>query len=80
MLERIPRRLGTALILFGVVVMPVCYYAISLMLRREAACAGADARCLADALFWRDLATAGFVAALAIGTIGVVLDLLRKRR
>lgn len=67
------------LLVCGLIVMPVCYYAVSLTLRHEAACLGGDAGCMADAAFWRGLAIAGFVAGLAIGAAGVVLDRLAGR-
>lgn len=79
MLRRIPRRLPTVLIFAGLLMMPAFYYAVSLTLRHEAACAGGDAGCMADAVFWRELAIAGFVAGLLISTVGVVLDRLRGK-
>ena len=80
MLRNIPRWLGTALVVFGVIVMPLCYYAVSLTLRHEAACAATDAACLADAAFWRSFAIAGFMTALVISMSGVIIDRLRRRR
>lgn len=84
MFGRIPQWLGTALILVGVVGVPVCYYAVGLALRREEACddvkraAALTAQCAADAAFWRDIAILGFATALGIGVLGVVIDRIRR--
>lgn len=80
MWRSLPRWLGTALIVLGVVVMPICYHAVSLTLQHEASCAANDAGCVADAAFWRGLAIAGFMVALVIGATGVILDRLREKR
>jgi len=81
MFGRVPRWLGTALMMVGVVGLPGFYYAVGVALRREQACVGAAAaQCAADAAFWREFAIAGFVITLGVAVIGVILDRLLRRR
>ncbi len=68
------------LLVCGLMIMPACYYLVSLTLRHQAACESGDAGCIADAAFWQGLAIAGFVAGLAIGATGVILDRLGGRK
>ena len=79
--RRIPRNLGTVLLLAGLALMPLCYLAIGMTLRHEAACIGdpdALARCVAGAVHWRNIAISGFVSALGVSAIGLILDRLRR--
>ncbi|HYD46622.1 MAG TPA: hypothetical protein VEA79_15255 [Phenylobacterium sp.] len=61
----------------------VCYVAVGVALRREQACAASElatalaAQCAVNAAFWREIAIIGFVTALAVGVVGVVIDRLQ---
>lgn len=83
-MDRVLRRIGTTLILSGVIVLPVLYYAIGKLLRREEACAEADAsivsQCIGDVVFWKNAAIFCFAAVLALAFIGVIIDRIGRLR
>lgn len=81
--DRLPKKLGTVLLLAGIAIMPLCYYAVGMAMRHEASCdalASGSGACASEARFWREVAIAGFVAALLVSFVGVVLDRLRAWR
>jgi len=82
-LTRIPRWAGTTLLVAGLAGAAVCYLAVGAAIRREQACADAEpvatlaAQCIANAAFWREVAIIGFVAALAVSMVGLIIDRLQ---